>query len=492
MNFAHDDIALRKALLERIEAWPLADPLAPIGFEDRLADENRWTRGFALRVVAEYRRFLCLTQVAGHVVTPSREVDAAWHLHLTCTRDYRAMCEALFGRFLHHEPSKGGGEQLAHYQDLYQRTLESYRQAFGEDPPADIWPPVELRFAPLPVESPEASVGSMTLPRDALPGAIALSALAGVGAWLVGVRGPWLAWTGTEWLLACALALIGVGLLARWTATSALRRDRRAPPLDAEEVAWLAGGRGRVALGVITRLVTLGVLRLLPERGDDGKIRIATLERTDRDVGRASLEPAARRIAAMPAGLVSPTDVLDGIAAPCREIDLRLRRAGLRGDEGRLTGARLATLALSLGVLAFSCHRLTAGLANFQPAVLLHAALIALNLWQVSVLSRGRELTGLGEAAFAQASAPVKAWQSRRQARACSADEGPGAPAFGSMLSLAAAVVGTAAVVDDPQFAGINFVIPDGPGQVTGTSGSVAGCEAVASCGGCGGCGGCG
>ena len=486
MNLAHDDIALRKALLARIEAWPLADPLAPIGFEDRLADENRWTRGFALRVVAEYRRFLCLTQVAGHVVTPSREVDAAWHLHLTCTRDYSAMCETLFGRFLHHEASKGGTEQLEHHQGLYQRTLESYRQAFGEDPPADIWPPVELRFAPLPVESAETMIGSMTVPRDALPGAMALSALAGVGAWLVGVRGPWLEWTGTVWFLACALALIGVGLVASWTGTSTPRRGLHAPPLDAEEAAWLAGGRGRVALAVITRLVSLGVLRLRPERGEDGKIRIASLERTELEVGQARLDPAARRIAALPAGWVSPSDVLEGIASPCREIDLRLRRAGLRGDESLLTGSRLAVLALSLGVLAVSCHRLTAGLANFEPAVLLHAGLIALNLWQVSLLSRGRERTRLGEAALRQASALAAAWTARRAARELRAEEAPGTPAFAAMLPLAAAFVGTAAVIDDPQFAGINFVVPEGPGQVTANSGSAAGCESTASCGGCG------
>ncbi|MEZ6192343.1 MAG: hypothetical protein R3C45_13785 [Phycisphaerales bacterium] len=39
-------------------------------------------------MVNEYRRFCYLAIAAGHTVTPSDEVDQAWHLHLLYTRDY--------------------------------------------------------------------------------------------------------------------------------------------------------------------------------------------------------------------------------------------------------------------------------------------------------------------------------------------------------------------------------------------------------------------
>ena len=64
-------------LLERIETFGFSAPDDPLGFESRLADDQGWTLGHALAVAAEYRRFLVLTQVAGHAVSPSPDVDEA-------------------------------------------------------------------------------------------------------------------------------------------------------------------------------------------------------------------------------------------------------------------------------------------------------------------------------------------------------------------------------------------------------------------------------
>jgi len=55
-------------------------------FEARLARENGWCRAYTQRVIVEYKRFVYLAMTAGHVVTPSEEVDHAWHMHLTYTR----------------------------------------------------------------------------------------------------------------------------------------------------------------------------------------------------------------------------------------------------------------------------------------------------------------------------------------------------------------------------------------------------------------------
>ena len=70
------------SLLARIEAFGLDVPGAPDPFSRRLARENGWPTAYAERVVREYRRFVVLAVSAGHAVTPSEQVDQAWHLHL--------------------------------------------------------------------------------------------------------------------------------------------------------------------------------------------------------------------------------------------------------------------------------------------------------------------------------------------------------------------------------------------------------------------------
>jgi hypothetical protein len=80
---------------------------------------------------------------AGHKVSPSPAVDAAWHEHLCHTRSYwDDLCGRVLGRPLHHEPSRGGAEEAAKHAAMYAQTLASYRRWFGE-PPADVWPPVD-------------------------------------------------------------------------------------------------------------------------------------------------------------------------------------------------------------------------------------------------------------------------------------------------------------------------------------------------------------
>lgn len=141
MQHAHRD------LWRSLEAFELDDASASLTFTRRLARENGWDHTFAVRVVEEYKRFVFLAMTAGHQVTPSDEVDQAWHLHLTYTRSYwDELCGEVLGRPLHHGPTKGGQQEGDRFEDQYEQTLASYREAFGEEPPADIWPPCEIRF----------------------------------------------------------------------------------------------------------------------------------------------------------------------------------------------------------------------------------------------------------------------------------------------------------------------------------------------------------
>ena len=123
----------------KLAAFPIDDPSAEVPLSKRLSKEEEWSHEYALRVVEEYRKFLFLSMVADHMVTPSLRVDQAWHCHLLYTRSYwEGLCLRTLGRLIHHEPSKGGEEEEKHFGDLYGRTLDLYARFFGE-PPEDIW-----------------------------------------------------------------------------------------------------------------------------------------------------------------------------------------------------------------------------------------------------------------------------------------------------------------------------------------------------------------
>jgi hypothetical protein len=137
----HDDLWLR------IGAFQLDDPTASMPFSQRLARENGWSRHFACRVIEEYKKFCYIAVTAGHSVTPSDQVDQAWHLHLLYTRSYwDGFCDHALGRPLHHGPTRGGAEENDKFHSWYEQTLNSYERIFGP-PPRDIWPDIETRFA---------------------------------------------------------------------------------------------------------------------------------------------------------------------------------------------------------------------------------------------------------------------------------------------------------------------------------------------------------
>lgn len=224
-----DDLALWRRLSE-IE---IGFEDAQLSFADRLARENGWSRPFADRVVAEYRRFLFLGQVAGHPVTPSDQVDQAWHLHLTYTRSYwDELCGEVLGRPFHHGPTRGGPAEGARYRQWYQETKASYEHWFGHEPPADIWPPSEVRFglAPHFVRVNTRSQWVVTKPRGtgrpsalALGSALVLAGCSGLGAVSVLAQASSV---DTEQIPWWAPALV-VGLLGMKILSSVRRRFRR-------------------------------------------------------------------------------------------------------------------------------------------------------------------------------------------------------------------------------------------------------------------------
>jgi hypothetical protein len=134
-------------LLDQLYAMRIEPEGASLSFTDRLASENGWSESFAECVFREYARFLYLAVVAGHPVTPSDEVDQAWHLHLAYSRHYwGVMCRTIIGKDLHHGPTAGGGAEESRYSLQYRETIAAYREYFGKNPPSKIWPNEKRRF----------------------------------------------------------------------------------------------------------------------------------------------------------------------------------------------------------------------------------------------------------------------------------------------------------------------------------------------------------
>ena len=134
-------------LLFDLENFELDDPESHLPFSIRLGRDVGWSPAFASAVCREYLRFIYLAMIADGAVTPSEEVDQAWHLHLVYTRSYwDDLCGKVLKRPLQHGPTKGGSEEDHRYFDQYRRTLELYEREFGEKPREDIWPAMSERF----------------------------------------------------------------------------------------------------------------------------------------------------------------------------------------------------------------------------------------------------------------------------------------------------------------------------------------------------------
>lgn len=104
-----------------------------------MARENGWSIEYSKRVIDEYKKFLYLSIVEKCSLTPSDEVDQAWHLHMIYTQSYwHDLCKNILGTNFHHGPTKGGESEKVKYNDQYNKTLRLYAENFGHDAPSDI------------------------------------------------------------------------------------------------------------------------------------------------------------------------------------------------------------------------------------------------------------------------------------------------------------------------------------------------------------------
>lgn len=125
-------------LWARLSAYEF-DGVGSAPFSAKLAEAEGWSATFTTEVLEEYRRFLYLTQMGDAQVTLSKVVDAAWHLHLSFTRDYwDVLCGEVIGAPMHHQPC-AGEEEMPRYREQFAATRALYEAEFEEQPPTAIW-----------------------------------------------------------------------------------------------------------------------------------------------------------------------------------------------------------------------------------------------------------------------------------------------------------------------------------------------------------------
>jgi len=82
--------------LRRLDLQFIADAMVRDGYE----------RAAAERVVDQYRAWLEVAAEHPELpLTPSVDIDAAWHRHVLHTARYARDCDAIFGHFVHHTPT---------------------------------------------------------------------------------------------------------------------------------------------------------------------------------------------------------------------------------------------------------------------------------------------------------------------------------------------------------------------------------------------------
>ncbi|HEX8464340.1 MAG TPA: TIGR04222 domain-containing membrane protein [Abditibacterium sp.] len=389
---------LEDDLWRRIEAFQLDVEGAKLPFCARLARDNHWTLEYALRVALEYKKFLYLACVAGHTVTPSDEVDQAWHLHLTYTRSYwDELCAQVLQRPLHHEATRGGASEGQKWENFYERTLDSYREIFKAEPPPDIWPVSEVRFGEAPhfrrvnvkrfylLPKPRFSRSQFSSTIRIAPALTLALVLAGCSA--SGSLNPF-NWLGAEFLtLFWGLCLIAIPFSLGMRNWLALPSDEQFPreEIDPYLMARLANSGHLPVDAALVSLQMRGLIHI----GQAGQIErvgeVAPTHRFELQIwnaldGRVKL-PDVRRI-------------MHGAVA---RFDAELERLGLLVSAPTRRLAESWPLATALALLGFGLVKIGVGIERGRPVGFLVVSCLALLVYAVILaLSEGVRRSGRG------------------------------------------------------------------------------------------------
>jgi uncharacterized protein (TIGR04222 family) len=484
----------RSQLWQKIRDFELDDPSSSLTFTERLARENDWSLGFADRVVQEYKRFIYLAATASHQVTPSDAVDQAWHLHLIYTRSYwEDLCRGVLGRPIHHGPTKGGRSETARFSDQYKETLASYREAFGDEPPSDIWPQGASKSGRKPrhkrVNVAEAWVIAKPWPALAKFFRRATSGMfVCVAPLLLALVNPF-DLRGAEFLVLFP-CIIGIAAIVALFLRYSLRpnEDSSNGELTPYQVACLADGIPGVVRAAIVSVVDRKVIEI-------GGLKTGGLG--VRDYRLKNLHDLPRGAEELEQRILAASNTSDGChlgealkaAEPAAEkIHHRLQAWGLLMPTDTITASQLIPFLIMLGATFFGVVKIMVGISREKPVGFLIAMVVVSAVISVLFLMRTRR-TRAGDDVLKQM---------RQQQQPLISSPGEPSRLSGDGLIMAAALFGLPAIA-----AGELAIIPDAwkyrNGPPTTGGGSGCGSSGGSGCGGgggggCGGggCGGCG
>ena len=486
------------SLWQRLANFSLDREDATLPFSARLARDNGWSHAYALRVVHEYKRFMLLGIVADHVVTPSDQVDQAWHLHLTYTRSYWVdLCEGVLGRRIHHDPTTGIEEQVR-FVELYERTRQTYRRVFGEPPPADIWPPATIRFGE-DVRNRWVNLSrNWIIPKPrwlrvkpsrkwrqlVLGGCLLPPVVAAAGNPFAAGGFDFLLFYVTLFVAALVASLLLRRILGPHDEVDAEADDVLTPL----EVAFLSGGMQRAIFATIAGMVQSGTLRLITSQrrllglmpwSSEQRIATTQITPTSPDV----LEQAIYTAASAPGG-ASDADVRKAAYRVVTRIRDRLAQRGLVGAAPFSSAGSYVPMLVMLSVAVVGFAQIVHGISRERPVGFLIAATIITVVVGLFFLKRervtrqGRQLVELMQRKHAYLSSAAR---SRPEALK------PGE------VSMAVALFGVTAIAHGPMASLAQQIETF---RYTGSSATggcgAGGCGAGGCGGGCGGCGGCG
>ncbi|MGI5288358.1 glycine-rich domain-containing protein [Nonomuraea polychroma] len=96
----------------------------------RISDEHQMPIEHAERVMEQALGFLYTCALnPDAALSPSPQVDIAWHAFILHTRPYAEFCETVAGRFLHHVPDDGDDGDSAEAAQRIGLTLDAMRAA---------------------------------------------------------------------------------------------------------------------------------------------------------------------------------------------------------------------------------------------------------------------------------------------------------------------------------------------------------------------------
>jgi hypothetical protein len=98
------------------------------------AKPEGWSREHAQVALRRYERWLLLAQGhPGRPLSPTRDIDVMWHLHMLSPRAYWQDCMRLFGRILDHDGGFGRtDDEAVELQRIFGETAALWQDAYGE------------------------------------------------------------------------------------------------------------------------------------------------------------------------------------------------------------------------------------------------------------------------------------------------------------------------------------------------------------------------